>query len=63
MEKERGRVGQGLVKSRPDGAGRSFCEAFAEPRVLGTVALCFTDGILTAPCQEGSSGSFPLFDC
>lgn len=55
--------GKGLARNRPDTAGRSFCEAFAEPRVLGLAALCLTDSVPAATCQEGGSGSLPLLDC
>lgn len=65
MEKggEEAEWGLGLVRSRPDTAGRSLWELFAKPRVLGPAALCLTDGAPTAPCQEGGSGSFPLLHC
>lgn len=65
MEKRRKahELGQGLVRSRPDTAGRSLWEAFAEPRVLGTATLGLTDGAPTALCQEGGSGSLPFLDC
>lgn len=55
--------GQGLVRSGPDTAGSSFWEAFAEPRVLGTVTRGLTDGAPAALCQEGASGSFAFLDC
>lgn len=54
--------GVGLVGSRPDTAGGRLCQAFAEPRVPGMVALCLTDGAPAAPCQEGGPGAFPLLD-
>lgn len=61
-KEEEGLRGAGLMRSRPDAARRSLCKAFTEPRVPGLVALCLTDGVPTAPCQEGCSGSFPLLD-
>jgi len=32
-----------------DTAGRSLCKVFAEPRVLGSTALCLTDSAPAAP--------------